>query len=349
MMGISNELILRFFEKNCTTVEAEAVAEYLKENPEALEKILSKDEWDETVFEYTMPEEFWRRSWGDIQKKRQASVIPLWVKCSAVAASVLFIIGAGWLYFNNDHSKKQSFADSTPKNNNTGIQQHKQNVTDREMMILLQDSSTVYLSPNSEISYVEPFAGNKRDIHLMGGAFFKVAKDAARPFTVYSDVLSTTALGTQFSVTSFEKNNNIRIKLIEGKIVVRSADGIHKKLNHDIYLLPGYELRYDKKSMTAAIVSGIKPNNIEGKRKATDNYSNASNWYMFNNQGLADVLERLKELYGVDIQYSKTDLKNMYFIGRFDKSDSLTRILNNIAILNNLSVKKQGNIYIITK
>jgi transmembrane sensor len=70
---------------------------------------------------------------------------------------------------------------------------------------------------------------------------------------------------------------------------------------------------------------------------------------MFNNQNLPDVLERLKELYGTDIQYSKEALKNSYFIGKFNMTDSLEKILNDIALLKNLTVEKHGNSFIIKK
>ncbi len=70
---------------------------------------------------------------------------------------------------------------------------------------------------------------------------------------------------------------------------------------------------------------------------------------MFNNQSLEQVFDQLKMLYNADIVYSKKDVYNLYFVGKFDKTDSLYTILNQIASLNNLKVSKKNNKFIITK
>jgi ferric-dicitrate binding protein FerR (iron transport regulator) len=70
---------------------------------------------------------------------------------------------------------------------------------------------------------------------------------------------------------------------------------------------------------------------------------------MFNNQSLASVFRQLEEMYNVDIVYAKKDVAKMYFIGKFNKDDSVETILQNIATLNNLKLTKESNTYIIRK
>jgi hypothetical protein len=72
------------------------------------------------------------------------------------------------------------------------------------------------------------------------------------------------------------------------------------------------------------------------------NYDKGS-WFMFNNQSLSEVFDALAAMYDVRIVYSKEDIKNMYFIGTYEKSDSIERILNEIALLNKLQVSKLDN------
>ena len=69
-----------------------------------------------------------------------------------------------------------------------------------------------------------PFQNNKREIYLEGEAYFKVAKDKTKPFTVFAGALATTALGTQFRITA-KKNTpgNITVKLFTGKVAIRSS------------------------------------------------------------------------------------------------------------------------------
>jgi len=124
------------------------------------------------------------------------------------------------------------------------------------------------------------------------------------------------------------------------------------------YLLPGQELVYNKEELTAKI-RNYKENNLAVKRRNIkeniyqDNPSLPQNqtgpWDMFNNQALGYVFDDLANMYNVEIVYSKRDVYNKYFIGKFDKSDSIETIIKQIAALNNLKVIKKNNRYIIKK
>ena len=70
---------------------------------------------------------------------------------------------------------------------------------------------------------------------------------------------------------------------------------------------------------------------------------------MFNNQSLADVFDQLSAIYNVDIEYTHSEIKDMYFIGKLEKKDSLNEIISDIAILNHLSVTTSNGRYIIKK
>lgn len=72
------------------------------------------------------------------------------------------------------------------------------------------------------------------------------------------------------------------------------------------------------------------------------------NGYHFRNQPLRDVFATLEQLYGVQIEYKNVNLKNVYFIGSFEKTDSIESVLNNIALLKELQIQHKGNTYIIT-
>src|SRR5699024_6685187 len=65
---------------------------------------------------------------------------------------------------------------------------------------VLPDGSKVILNSNSSISYTDGFAKDKRELTLQGEGFFQVTKDPARPFTVHTGNIATTALGTSFNV-----------------------------------------------------------------------------------------------------------------------------------------------------
>ncbi len=296
----------------------------------------------------------------EIEKPERGGSIYRTIRAAAVAASVLLIIGLGYKYLINQHQKTEvaQVEVDKPKDNLAAFIRVEKNTSGKPKKLVLQDGSEIVLANKSEVSFPEPFTDNKRDITLHGKADFKVAKDKLRPFTVFSGDISTTALGTQFRVTAFDNKTSICVRLYEGKVVVKSVATAKLKLKDFFDLLPGQELVYNKEELTAKI-RNYKENDLVVKRRNNkeniyqDNPSLPQNqtgpWDMFNNQALGYVFDDLANMYNVEIVYSKKDVDNKYFIGKFDKSDSIETIIKQIAALNNLKVIKKNNRYIIKK
>ncbi|MEO5997737.1 MAG: FecR domain-containing protein [Chitinophagaceae bacterium] len=277
----------------------------------------------------------------------------------AIAASLLSLIVLIWNFSAGRQQRQQpvSRATTLKPDSYRAFVKHEINTSGKPKRVVLSDGSLIVLSNNSEVSYQEPFTGNTRDITLKGKADFKVAKDKSKPFTVYSLALATTAMGTHFTVSAFENAENIIVKLYEGKIVVKSVPSVVAKLENDYYLSSGQQLVYNNKKNIARLLNfNMKNPDLQDNNK-NENFTDSielpenikGSWYMFNNQSLGQVLEQLKILYNTDIVYSKKQVHNMYFIGKFDKSDSLYTILYQIASLNNFKVTKKDNKFIITK
>jgi ferric-dicitrate binding protein FerR (iron transport regulator) len=230
------------------------------------------------------------------------------------------------------------------------------NTSGKARQIILVDGTEILLEHNSEISFEEPFRNNRRDIVLKGKAVFKVAKDKDRPFSVISGDIKTTALGTSFMVSAFPDSENILIQLYEGKVVISDADFLLRKLNDNFYLLPGQEFIYRIKE-AKSIVRLINRNNPAKKENKEvlplENPSlpkrDKTSWYMFNNQPVGSVFHQLAEMYQTEIIFHENDVAKIYFIGKFDKSDSLENILREITTANNLKIIRKHNKFFITK
>lgn len=91
--------------------------------------------------------------------------------------------------------------------------------------ITLPDGSVVTLNSNSSITYPGHFTDDARHVTLQGEAFFEVAHDATRPFTVESGDINTTVLGTSFNVCAYPEEADIRVTLVTGKVRVGSKQG----------------------------------------------------------------------------------------------------------------------------
>jgi transmembrane sensor len=347
---ITKELIWKFLQNACTAEEREMVARYLEENPGALEQYLGEEDWESFATSQRLDPSISKRLFSRLEREYgQHHASRKLLKSFAAAASIILLVGIGWIFLLHRQAKSDipAFALKLHSPDQGDSLQHTWNLTGEKMTIALKDGSMIELYPASEVSFREDMKG-RRGIHLQGKAYFKVASDINRPFVVYSDQLSTTVLGTSFTVTSFEEDSTIKVGLHTGKVLVRSGstDKTPVKLSKAMSLLPGDLLVYDKKSRTAKILSS---GNRLGGRRNSGNSAGLPEWYMFSGQPLEQVFDQLSVYYGIEIGYSPSDIKNRYFTGKYDNGDSLDGILKDIALLNRLSITKQDGRYIVKK
>jgi transmembrane sensor len=86
----------------------------------------------------------------------------------------------------------------------------------------LADGSIIAMNAGSRLHFPADFPASKRPVYLdEGEALFKVAKNKARPFTVYTPGFSTTALGTEFNIRTYHKEQRVAVSLLHGKILVK--------------------------------------------------------------------------------------------------------------------------------
>lgn len=88
--------------------------------------------------------------------------------------------------------------------------------------VTLEDGSRVTLDSASQIKVAAGSGGRTLEL-AQGQAFFRVAKDAAHPFTVTSGGYRVTALGTQFDVDT--RDGGLDVGLVEGRVSVEALDG----------------------------------------------------------------------------------------------------------------------------
>jgi transmembrane sensor len=289
----------------------------------------------------------------DSRWKTKKLLVPL-----AAAASVLIIFFAGWLFKSSDKQAGDRASELTQNKTQpvSTLLKRELNKSGKPRKLVLQDGSEIVLAAESELSYYDPFMADRRDIILKGKADFKVAKDNTRPFTVYSQDLATTALGTQFTVTAFEDALNTTVRLNEGKVVVKHRSNENDSISSTYYLVPGQELVFNNRKHTGRVLN-FRTGRQPGKDAEAAIYKDSpelpvhkkGSWYMFNNQQLSEVFDQLSMLYGKKILYSKKDINNLYFIGSFNRADSLKTILAKITSLNNLNLVVKDDQFTISK
>lgn len=305
----------------------------------------------------------------EVKLKRKTSIFRA-ISVTVAAASVILAIVLGW----NHVQQEKTFVQQADRTEQQPVQELVEltrrpvarlltNYSGATKTFTLQDGTVVKLFDNSELSFMEPFETNRRDIRLTGSANFTVAKDKERPFTVFSGSISTTAIGTCFTVTAYRNEPQIKVALHEGKVVVRNIACTDNNKTLGYYLSAGQELIFDKTRPGARpSIINAEGATIKGKQLGQDQEQfdpaidqpsmpkfGKGSWFMFNNQPLDVVLDQLAEMYKVEIRYNKADIARIYFIGTFGKAESVESVLSQIATLNGLVVKKESTGFAIGK
>ena len=97
-------------------------------------------------------------------------------------------------------------------------------LTGMEYTLTLSDGTRVYLNAESRLKYPVVFRGTERVVELSGEAYFKVSKDALRPFVVKMNGVNVRVLGTSFNVRSYADEGQVVTTLVEGKVKVNDQD-----------------------------------------------------------------------------------------------------------------------------
>lgn len=341
-MSVSDELLDKYFKGQCSPEERLQVAEYLNETDDLPAHLLAKEEWDQTT-DAALDAEKTEEIFNVVRKQTIAKVYRLkWIKIASVAAVVLAVLLIGLFNWQNNKS-----GSDLAKNAVSSVEPGRQiswksivNYTENNQSFTLPDNSTVNLFPGGEVRYAIPFVKNKREVYLNGKSFFDIAKDSKHPFVVYAKGISTTALGTSFTITALSKSRMIKVQLHTGKVLVKSVDSLSHISRFTQVLLPGKELVYN--SMADKV-------SVSDSRTLSLRKENTIKELNFTQVPLVDVFEKLEKHYHVKIAYDHADLSGMSFTGSLKLTQPITAILEEIAELNKLNQIKTTEGYLIRK
>lgn len=109
--------------------------------------------------------------------------------------------------------------------------------------VYLPDGSQVMMNAGSAIKYHEDLENGTRKLVLEGEAFFDIKKDSLRPFTVTTENIKTTVLGTSFNIRAYKEEAQIDVALVTGKVALANSN---KPTEANILLNPNDMVSYHK-------------------------------------------------------------------------------------------------------
>lgn len=86
--------------------------------------------------------------------------------------------------------------------------------------LTLPDGSQIILNACSKLEYPSQFIGDKREVQLVGEAYFKVQSNPEQPFLIQTSDFQVEVLGTEFNVKSYAHDQIQSVEVENGKVQV---------------------------------------------------------------------------------------------------------------------------------
>jgi transmembrane sensor len=200
--------------------------------------------------------------------------------------------------------------------------------------IYLPDSTEVVLNRLASVQYDQAYNHSNRAVRLTGEAYFVVRQDPRLAFIVQTGAIQTQALGTSFNVEYYNKESEIRVSLLQGKVRV-SHNGDRQQA---VILDPGQMVQYDIPGDSIKTPIPIAASNVLA-------WTNGG--LVFNDIPLAEALKRVEEHYHLHLQYSPSQTNGKRITTVFSDHMSWQAALSNILFLHNMHYTQKDTLIFI--
>ncbi|MQA91777.1 MAG: DUF4974 domain-containing protein [Gemmatimonas sp.] len=165
--------------------------------------------------------------------------------------------------------------------------------------VVLNDGTVVRLAPESRISV--PTGAATRDVTLVGQAYFAVAHDESRLFTVRTSSGDVRVLGTRFTLEADAED--LRLVVVEGSVVLADREErneVHVRRNQMVRVVRGTRLPVAEVPDATALTEWV------------------GSFLAFQDTPLRDAIREVEREYGVQVDISDAVLLDRTFTAWFD-------------------------------
>lgn len=199
--------------------------------------------------------------------------------------------------------------------------------------LTLPDGSNVWLNSQSTIIFPEKFDRKKRNVFLIGEAFFKVEKNPEKPFFVNTSAMVVKVLGTSFNISNYNNDPTLSTILVEGKVEL--INKVAKGKN--IVMSPNEEVLLNKTNGEISIDKKPEPL-VAPWREGR---------FRFYKTDLLSIAHQLERKYDCQIVIVDKAAETMKFTADFE-DEGLDKILGLLNKAHSFNLKKKENKYFIS-
>lgn len=203
-----------------------------------------------------------------------------------------------------------------------------------ESSFVLPDNTSVNFNSEGSLSYTKHFAESDRSVDFEGVAYFDVAKNEALPFVLHCHNLDVEVLGTSFLLNAEKNAERYTLDLYTGKVKMTAFD---KKGNilSVVEINPGERGVWDA---TANELKAMSYSEVKEDELLTEHV------LVFNNEKLSKIVEALEYIYKVEIDLGES-CASKKLTARFSDDESIDEVLETIALVSEVTVTKEGEVY----
>ena len=182
-------------------------------------------------------------------------------------------------------------------------------------MVVLPDSSTVWLNSGTTLTYRDNLSENKREVILNGQAFFDVAENEDSPFTVQSGDFVVSVTGTSFDVNAYPESGVVSVALESGKVEL-----MHRRiLTFNYTMLPEEVACYN-----------LSKNSMNVTSTDIKRYSSWKDGLLiFRNEPIKTVFDKLTRWFNIDIEVLDNRVYESIFTGtiQYESYEQIFRLI----------------------
>ncbi|GAB3985524.1 FecR family protein [Spirosoma daeguense] len=261
----------------------------------------------------------WNRIQDTLQQSEPVSVGRQinWRWVWAAAATLLLVLGAGWLGYSR--LETPFFKVSAQYQQRNGWVETL-NEASEVMQVQLPDGSRVDLQKGSRLRYRKEMTGPLREVTLTGEAFFNVRKNPQKPFVVYANGLVTKVLGTSFRIKAWSDAPTVTVAVSTGRVSVYSnpSEKVHDPESKGMVLTPNQEVVFqrDVATLNKTLVDSPKlvllPKEIQS--------------FEFEDASVSNVFASIEKAYGVDVIYDEEVMQHCTLTLSLEQEDLFQKL-----------------------
>jgi len=203
-----------------------------------------------------------------------------------------------------------------------------------ESSYTLPDGTSVNFNSEGTLSHPKHFAKSERSVDFEGVAYFDVAKDEDHPFVLHCNNMDVEVLGTSFLLNADKNAERYTVDLYTGKVKMTSFD---EKGN----ILSVVEINPGERGVWDATESELKTMSYS---EVKEDELLTNHVLVFDNEKLSKIVEALEYIYKVEINLSES-CASKKLTARFSDDESIDEVLETIAVVTEVTVTKEGEIY----